>query len=222
MQKYADIFYIFIKEENVFNYINNILKNSRNIPEYMESKFLFDIINFFYELLQLSSLQEFTELQIFGNGFTDNAIEISDYFRNKYWDKEKIKMLLLFILKNYLALKPKEIIMGINEPEEFYLWFYNSDAYHQDLRGKAGNICRIIYDTFRKDIKDIYISIENELYSLTKLEYELINKNQSLNDNQINIKLSLLSYYYYVDTHFSSKKLDKQIYMIMLKRKSII
>ena len=210
LTKYADIFYIFIKEENVFNYINNILKNSKNIQESMEYKFLFDIINFFYELLQLSSLQEFTELQIFGNGFTDNAIEISDFFRNKYWDKEKIKMLLLFILKNCFALKKKEVIMGMNEPEDFYLWFYNSDAYHQDLRGKAGKICRIIYDIFRKEIKDVYSSMENELYSLTKLEYELINKNLNLNDNQINIKFAFLSYYYYVDTHFSSKKLDKQ------------
>ena len=210
LQKFADTFYIFVKEENVFNYINNILKNAKNIPEYMESKFLFDIINFFYELLQLSSLQEYTDFHIFGNGFTDNAIEISDFFRNKYWDKEKIKMLLLFILKNYFAFKPKEIIMGLNEPEEFYLWFYNSDAYHQDLRRKAGSVCRIIYDIFRKEIKDLYLSMENELYSLTKLEYELINKNQRLNDAQINNKLSLLSYYYYVDTHFGSKKLDKQ------------
>ena len=176
----------------------------------MEYKFLFDIINFFYELLQLSSLQEFTELQIFGNGFTDNAIEISDFFRNKYWDKEKIKMLLLFILKNCFALKAKDIEIGMNEPEDFYLWFYNSDAYHQDLRGKAGKICRIIYDIFRKEIKDVYSSMENELYSLPKLEYELINKNLNLNDNQINIKFAFLSYYYYVDTHFSSKKLDKQ------------
>ena len=210
LKKYAEIFYIFIKEENVFNYINNIIKNSKNIPESMEYKFLFDIINFFYELLQLSSLQEFTELQIFGNGFTDNAIEISDFFRNKYWDKEKIKMLLLFILKNCFALKAKDIEIGMNEPEDFYLWFYNSDAYHQDLRGKAGKICRIIYDIFRKEVKDIYLLMENELYSLTKLENELINRNLNLNDDQINNKFSLLLYYYYVDTHFSSKKLDKQ------------
>ena len=56
----------------------------------------------------------------------------------------------------------------MNEPEDFYLWFYNSDAYHQDLRGKAGKICRIIYDIFRKEVKDIYLLMENELYSLTK------------------------------------------------------
>ena len=210
LQKFADIFYIYVKEENIFIYINNILQNSKNISENMENKFLFDIINFFYELLQLCSIQEFTELQIFGKGFTENAIEISDFFRNKYWDKEKIKNLLLFILKNYFALKSKEIMMGQNEPEEFYLLFYNSDSNHYDLRGIAGKVCRIIYDIFGKEIKDIYLSFENELFSLTKLEYELLNKNQYLNDNQLNLKLSLLLYYYHVDTHFSSKKIDKQ------------
>ena len=210
LQKFADIFYIYVKEENVFNYINNILQNSKNISENMENKFLFDIINFFYELLQLCSIQEFTDLQIFGKGFTENAIEISDFFGNKYWDKEKIKNLLLFILKNYFSLKPKEIMLGQNEPEEFYLLFYNSDSNHYDLRGIAGKVCRIIYDIFGKEIKDIYLSFENELFSLTKLEYDLINKNQHLTDNQINLKLSLLLYYYHVDTHFSSKKLDKQ------------
>ena len=51
--------------------------------------------------------------------------------------------------------------MGQNEPEEFYLLFYNSDAFHHDLRAMAGKVCRIIYDIFRKDIKDIYISMEN-------------------------------------------------------------
>ena len=61
------MFYIFIKEQNVFNYIQNILKNTKNISENMETKFLFDIINFFYELLQLCSIQEFTDLNIFGN-----------------------------------------------------------------------------------------------------------------------------------------------------------
>ena len=210
LQKYADIFYIYVKEENIFNYINNLLQKSKNIPENMRTKFLFDIINFFYELLQLCSIQEFTELQIFGKGFTENAIEISDFFRNKYWDKEKIKNLLLFILKNYFALKPNEIMMGQNEPEDFYLLFYNSDSNHYDLRGNAGKVCRIIYDIFSKEIIDIYLSFENELFSLTKLEYDLINKNQHLTDNQINIKLSLLSYYYHVDMHFSSKKLDNQ------------
>ena len=205
LQKFADMFYIYVKEENIFIYISNILKNSEN----METKFLSDIINFFYELLQLTSMQEYKEFQIFGNGFTDNAIEVSDYFRNKYFDKDKIKLLILFIIKNYLIFKPKEIMMGQNEPEEFYLWFYNSDAYHYDLRRRGGSICRIIYDIFKKDIKDVYLSIENELYSLTELEYNLINKNQYLNDNQINIRLALLSYYYYVDLHFSSKKIDK-------------
>ena len=209
LQKFADIFYIYIKEENIFNYINNILQNSKNISNNMGTKFLFDIINFFYELLQLCSIQEFTELQIFGKGFTENAIEISDFFRNKYWDKEKIKNLILFLIKNYFGLKNKEIIMGQNEPEDFYLLFYNSDAFHHDLRAMAGKVCRIIYDIFRKDIKDIYISMENELFNLTKLEYDLISKNQRLNDNQINIKLALLIYYYFVDSHFGSKKLDQ-------------
>jgi len=209
IKKYADMFYIYIKEESVFNYIQNILKNAKNISEFEESKFLMDIINFFYELLQLSSLQEFTELQIFGNGLTDNAIEISDYFRNNFWDHEKFQNLLVFILKNYLAFKPKEIMMGQEEPEDFYLWFCNSDSFQYDLRGKAGRVCRLIYDIYRKEIKDIYASLENDLYSLTEKEYNLLQNNQTLNDNQLNIKCALLSYYYYVDNHFGSKKLNK-------------
>jgi hypothetical protein len=84
LNKYAEMFYIYIKEENVFNYIQYILKNTKNISENIESKFLLDIINFFYELLELSSIQEFTDLQIFGKGFTDNAIEISDFIRNNF------------------------------------------------------------------------------------------------------------------------------------------
>ena len=210
LSKYSEMFYIYIKEENIFNYINFILQNNNNINDNTENKFLLDIINFFYEILQLSSLQEFTSLQIFGNGFSDNSIEVSDFFCNKFWDKEKLKNLILFILKNYFTFKKKEIIMGLHEPEEFYLWFYNSDAYQYDLRGKAGKVCRIIYDVYRKDIKDIYISLENELYSLTETEYNLIQKNQKINDNQINIKLALLSYYYYVDNHFGSKNLKKE------------
>ena len=209
LKKYADMFYIFIKEQNVFNYIQNILKNTKNISENMENKFLFDIINFFYELLQLCSIQEFTDLQIFGNGFTDNAIEVSDYFRNNFWNHDKFNYLLIFILKNYLAFKPKEIMMGQEEPEDFYLWFCNSDSFQYDLRGKAGRVCRIIYDIFRKEIKDIYASMENDLYALTEREYNLLQNNQSLNDDQLNIKCALLSYYYYTDTHFGSKKLNK-------------
>ena len=209
LKKYADMFYIYVKEPNVFNYIQNILKNTKNISEFMESKFLLDIINFFYELLQLSSMQEFTDLLIFGKGFTDNAIEVSDFFRNNFWNHEKFQNLLIFILKNYLAFKPKQIEMGQKEPEEFYLWFCNSDSFQYDIRGKAGRVCRIIYDIFRKEIKDIYASLENDLFSLTEKEYNLLQNNQGLNDEQLNIKCALLSYYYYTDIHFSSKKLDK-------------
>ena len=209
LKKYADMFYIFVKEQNIFNYIQNILNKTKNIPEFMESKFLLDIINFFYELLQLCSIQEFTDLQIFGKGFTDNAIEVSDYFRNNFWNHEKFQNLLIFILKNYLAFKPKEIIMGQEEPEDFYLWFCNSDSFQYDIRGRAGRVCRNIYDIFRKEIKDIYVSMENDLYSLTEKEYNLLQKNQGLNGEQLNIKCALLSYYYYTDVHFGSKKLDK-------------
>ena len=209
LKKYADMFYIYVKEPNVFNYIQNILKNTKNISEFMESKFLLDIINFFYELLQLSSMQEFTDLLIFGKGFTDNAIEVSDFFRNNFWNHEKFQNLLIFILKNYLAFKPKQIEMGQEEPEEFYLWFCNSDSFQYDIRGRAGRVCRIIYDIFRKEIKDIYVSMENDLFSLTEKEYNLLQNNQGLNDEQLNIKCALLSYYYYTDIHFRSKKLDK-------------
>ena len=208
--KIAEMFYIFIKDQNVFNYIQNILKKTENTSEFMENKFLLDIINFFYELLQLCSIQEFTDLKIFGNGFTDNAIEISDFFRNKFWNHEKFQNLIIFILKNYLAFKPKDIIKGVEEPEDFYLWFTNSDFFQYDIRGKAGLVCRIIYDIFRKEIKDIYASMENELYNLTGKEYYLLQSSQNLTDEQLNIKCSLLSYYYYTDTHFSSKKLNKQ------------
>ena len=76
----------------------------------MENKFLMDIINFFYELLQLCSIQESTDLKIFGNGFTDNAIEVSDFFRNKFWNHEKFQNLIIFILKNYLAFKINDLI----------------------------------------------------------------------------------------------------------------
>ena len=207
--KFAEMFYIFVKEQNVFNYIQNILKNSKNISEYMENKFLMDIIKFFYELLQLCSIQEFTDLKIFGNGFTDNAIEVSDFFRNKFWNHEKLQNLIIFILKNYLAFKVNDIIRGQDEPEDFYLWFTNSDFFQYDIRGKAGLLCRIIYDIYKKEIKDIYVSMENDLYNLTQKEYNLLQNNQDLNDDQLNIKCALLSYYYYTDTHFSSKKLDK-------------
>ena len=100
-------------------------------------------------------------------------------------------------------------MMGQEEPEDFYLWFCNSDSFQYDLRGKAGRVCRIIYDIFRKEIKDIYLSMENDLYALTEKEYNLLQNNQSLNDDQLNIKCALLSYYYYTDNHFSSKKLNK-------------
>ena len=206
--KFAEMFYIFIKEQNVFNYINNFLKKTENASEFM-NKFLLDIINFFYELLQLCSIQEFSDLKIFGNGFTDNAIEVSDFFKNKFWNHEKFQNLIVFILKNYLAFKPEDIIKGLEEPEDFYLWFTTSDFFQYDIRGKAGLVCRIIYDIFRKEIKDIYASIENELYNLTEKEYNLLQNNQNLNDEQLNLKCAILSYYYYTDTHFRSKKLDK-------------
>ena len=123
-------------------------------------------------------------MQIFGKGFTDNAIEVSDYFRNNFWNHEKFQNLLIFILKNYLAFKPKEIIMGQEEPEDFYLWFCNSDSFEYDLRGKAGRVCRLIYDIYRKEIKDIYSSLENDLYSLTEigLKYLAYGGNTRLND----------------------------------------
>ena len=208
LKKYAEMFYIYIKEENVFNYIQYILKSTINNSEDIESKFLLDIINIFYELLQLSSKQEYADLQIFAKGFTDNAIEVSDFIRNNFWNPEKLKNLLIFILKYYLCFKPKEIFMGQEEPEEFYLWFCNSDSFEYDLRGSALRICRIIFDIYRKELKDIYASMENDLYALTEKEYYLLQNNQSLNDEQLNIKCALLSYFYYTYTYFGSKKIN--------------
>ena len=205
LEKIANVFYIYVKEEHIFNYINNILKNSDDIEENMEFKFLSDIITVFYELLTL-----ITDNSRFGNNFANKGIDISNYFKTKFWNKEKIKSLLLFIIKNYFMFKPKEIQTGLNEPEEFYLNFYNSDSYYNDIKGTAGKICRIIYNIYGNEINDIYSSLEYELYNLTGTEYNLLNKGEHLNDNQINLRLALLYYYFYTDNYFSSDDLDKQ------------
>ena len=225
IKKYADMFFIFVEKENVFIYIQNILRNSKEISEFRENKFLLNILEIFYELIELGAMTEFTDLVIFGKGYSDNAIKISDYFLNEYWTPDKIKKLILFILKNYLIFKPREIIMGQTDPEEFYLWFCNSTTGECHVRAKAGQLCRKIYDTYKDELKDIFNSLENDLFNLTAKEYNLLmdnnfNNKEYLADFQINIKCAILSFYYYIDNFFMKKDIDshKWVNQILLSQ----
>ena len=207
-EKIANLFYIYVKDESIFNYICNILRNSEKIKENIEVKFLSDIVIVFYELLNLISYHGNDDSTYSSNN--NNTNQISDFFQNKYWNNEKLKSLILFLIKNFLVLKPKEIMMGQDDPEEFYSLFNNSDSCYYDIKGTSGKICETIYSIYNKEMNDIYLSLENELYNLTGLEYNLLNKGQTLNDNQILIRLGLLYYYFYTDNYFSSEELDKQ------------
>lgn len=218
IQKYSDLFYIYIRNRQTFISICNLIKNSgeysnNNDPEYKLSKFVINIIDFFRELLQLISLSNWGDLIIFRDCYSDECIKIRDYLSQHFFTEDKMKELLLFSIQNCLTFKIQEINMAICDAEEFYNW-YDSLSPMVDLRQKAGVLCRIIYERYKKDIKEFICSLEIELINLIQKEMTFLHSNTPktslicLSFDEINLKCALLSFFETIAVYYYNKKSD--------------
>jgi hypothetical protein len=110
--------------------------------------------------------------------------------------------------------------MAQNDYEEFYTW-YDTLSFAYDLRAKAGLLCRIIYEKYRKEIKPIYKQLETELLSLTTKEMEqLMQSGKTLSYEETNLKCAILSHFEAICIHYFNDKRDynKWIYQILLSQ----
>ncbi len=205
---FINIFYTYVENEKMLNKILSFIQKQK--------KFLMDIIDFFIETIQIAGNSSYNLLVIFKNIYSDNEILISDYFNN-YFTIDKIQKLLIFIIKNYLVFNINDIELSNNNPEEFY---YNLDnlSIGYDMREKGGFLYRIIYDMYKKELKDFFLNVENELLNLINKEINLYQNKQNPNFNDINLKLGIFSSFYYIAVIYFNKKrdYDKWINKILL------
>ena len=205
---FLNIFYTYVENEKILNKILCFIQKQKN--------FLMDIIDFFIETIQIAGNSSYNLLVIFKNIYSDNEILISDYFNN-YYTIDKIQKLLIFIIKNYLVFNINDIELSNNNPEEFYLNLDNLSIGY-DMREKGGFLFRIICDMYKKELKDFFLNVENELLNLINKEINLYQNKQNPNFNDINLKLGIYSCFCYIAVIYFNKKrdYDKWINKILL------
>ena len=202
IKNYTDFFYSFISNENLFISLSNFLKfNEKDKKNTNQSKFILDIVEYFYKLIDLI-YNNFPEYKIISKNNNNNFKEISNYIKKQFLTKEKIKSILFFIIKKCLIFNDYEIYIAQENCENFYLCFTEFSSLY-DLKSKSGNLCNLIYNIFRKNNIDIFQEFENNLISLTTKEYELLKINQTLSGEELNIKCALLFFFYYLDDYFN-------------------
>ena len=203
IKKYISFFYSFISNDNIFLSITNFLKIKDNNTS-KQIKFIYDIIDFLYKLIELVYIN-FPEYKVVSkkNKNNNNIKEIIDYVNKDFLTKEKIKIILLFIIKKCLIFNDYEMNIAQESYENFYLCFTEFCSLYDDIKGKSGTLCNLLYTIFRKKYIDIFKELENNLISLTIKENELLKINQLLSGDELNIKCALLLFFYYLDDYFS-------------------
>ena len=213
IEKYSSLFYIYVSNQQTLERIILMLKHSDNnnnkLTDYKETKFIIHIVDFFKELLQITLFSNWGELVIFKDCYSDNYIQLCDFLNAKFFTVDKVKNLLIFAVRNCLTFKLSEIELAKSDSEEFFMWFDTLSVLY-DLREKAGIFCRIIYEKFKKEIKDVYAELENELLNLTQKEMYLLQNGNSLSFEEINLKCALLSMFDNISDMYFSKKRDYQ------------
>lgn len=211
VDKYTNLFYVYVSNQQTLEKIIRILKNvddnKAKLTDYKETKFIINIIDFFKEILQITLYSNWGDLLIFKNCFSDNTIELSDYLNSKFFTTDKVKNILIFAIRNCLTFKVSEIELARSDCEEFYTW-YDTLSVCYDLREKAGILCRIIYEKYKKEIRDVYNELENELLNLTQKELALLKSGQYLTFEETNLKCALLSMFDNISVMYFNKKRD--------------
>ena len=208
IKNYSSFFYSFISNDNLFNSITDFFKSSdKNNMNSINSKlmrFILDIIDFLYILIDLvyNSFPEYkTIYKKDKNNCNNNFKEIIDYMNNDFLSKENIKIILLFVIKKCLIFNDYEIYIAQENCENFYLCFTDFSSLY-DIKTKSGALCNLLYNIFRKKNNDIFKELENNLVSLTLKEDNLLTMNQSLSGDELNIKCALLLFFYYLEDYF--------------------
>ena len=228
IKKYVQLFYFYVKDENIFQKICSMLKNnnhqytSKSNNDYKQTKFTVDIIDFFRECVQITTYSNFDELIYFKGIFSDNSINISDFLNIEFFSENTIKQIILFTIKYSLTFKLSEFEMGKNNPEEFYVWYKSLTTFY-DLREKGSALIRVIYLKYKKEIRSFFEILENELLNLINKEMNGINKGENLNIDEINLKCALLTCFESISSYYFNKKVDynKWLNQILLNQLNI-
>jgi hypothetical protein len=214
IKKFAELFYLYINNSTIYQNILNIIRvnfQANNIIK--ERKFVTDIIDFMKELLQLTAFDNWGDLLIFKDAYSDQQIIISDYLTTEFFTDDKLQNIVIFVINNCLCFSSIEIELAQGDIEDFYTWYDTlSPAY--DLREKAGMLVRIIYDKFKKNMKPFFANLENELLNLSLKEYaSVFEGGQQLNADEINLKCGLLSFFDYLAYIYFNKHRDYDMWI---------
>ena len=203
IKNYISFFYSFISNENLFSSISNFFKLNENDNDNLKQiKFILDIIDFHYKLIELIYI-DFPEYKIISKKNNNNNFkEIIDYINKDFLTKEKVKIILYFIIKNCLIFNEHEIYIAQENYENFYLCFTEFSSIY-DIKTKSGALCNLIYTILRKKYIDVFQEFENNLISLTIKENELLKINQFLSGDELNIRCALLLFFYYLEDYFN-------------------
>ncbi len=172
IKNFSELFYEYIINIQFYNCINNIIRtNYSNYGEFSEKekKFLTNIIDFFKELMQLNTNDNWGDLIFFKDCYSDDLIKISDYLEKDFFTNERYENIIYFIIKNCMFFTAGDVEMFNNDIEEFYIWYDNLNPMY-DLREKAGLLARIIYDRNKHSLKVIFENLEKELLKLCEKE----------------------------------------------------
>ena len=232
IKKYIQLFYVYIKDESIFQKILLMLKN--NIHEYSSNtnndykltKFTVDIIDFFRECVSITTYSNYEDLIYFKGIFSDNSIKISDFLNSEFFIDIVNQQIILFTIKYALTFKISEFEMGKNNPEEFYIW-YDSLTTFYDLREKGYALIRTIFMKNKKEIRNFFEILENELINLINKENNLLNQGKNLSIDEINLKCAILSCFESIASYYFNKKVDfnkwlNQILLNQLKNNNIL
>ena len=213
IKKYIQLFYIYIKDENIFKTILLMLKNnihqysSNTNNDYKQTKFTVDIIDFFRECVNITMYSNNEDLIFFKGIFSDNSIKISDFLNFDFFNENINKEIILFTIKYALTFKISEFEMGKNNPEEFYIW-YDSLTTFYDLREKGYALIRTIFIKNKNEIRSFFEILENELINIINKENNLLNQGNNLSFEEINLKCALLSCFESIVSYYFNKKVD--------------
>ena len=210
IKNYIEFFYSFISNENLLNSISNFFDKNETTKNYKPIKFILNIIQFLYKLFDLVYVS-FPEYKMISRKSNDNnnLKEINDYIKKEFLTKEKIKIILTFIIQKCLIFNDYEINMAQENLENFYLSFTEFSSLN-DIKTKSGELCNLIFTIFRRKYMDIFQEFENTLISLTIKENELLKINQTLSGNELNIKCALLLFFNYLDDYFNLDKKENE------------
>ena len=211
IKNYSSFFYSFIPDENLFSTIEKIFNTEKN-------KFIIDIIQFFYKLIDLVyiTFPEYSRLCDENN--KNNFKEISEYINQILFTKDNIKFLLFFVIKKCFIFNENEIFLAQENCENFYLCFTEYSSLY-DIKNISGNLCNLIYTIFKKKYNDIFKFLENNLISLTLKE----NQNSNLTGDELNIKCAFLIFFYYLEDYFSQNiEFIEKIFLTQIDENIII